>query len=261
MKDIVIDATSDWHLGGQDAHNPTAEEIHASLQKALTDNVDGYLIAGDFTDRGNVLYAQYAASIIKPYVEQGLLVIGVVGNHDFHDGSRDSVTKILADSGVVMLEGQSYTIANKSGDREITVLGISGETGPQHDSWWRNGYDEEAKEVVIAASKPHREALQVGLAQGDGDVVLLTHRSIIPDTIGTMAREKRFVSAQMEGFAAIVNEHAARRRIMVIHGHDHREAPWEGFPEGITEGGVAVYNVAAPLRKRMGENLTRRFVL
>lgn len=261
MKDIVIDATSDWHLGENGENYPTPAEIHDSLKKAFFDSVDAYVIAGDFTNKGNLVFAKYAASIIRPYVEKGLLVIGIVGNHDFNEDSRENVTKILADSGVVMLEGESYTITNKSGDRQVSVVGVSGEIGPKHDSWWRNGYDSHAKQIAYDAASPHRDALEQRLSEGLEDAVVVTHRSIIPDTAGSMAREKRIVSAQTEGFAGIVDRHAKDRQVIVIHGHDHREAPWEGFPEGTTEGGVAVYNVAAPLRKRMGESLTRRFVL
>lgn len=260
MKDIRIACTSDWHLGNADSSAyPTPEQIQKSLEETYAQGIDALLFAGDFVNQGGVTMAHVAANLLKPYIEKGLPVIGIVGNHDYHDGNADEVTKILAASGVAMLEGNSYTIKNKTGDRSVTVVGVSGEMGPEYDSWWReNGWSEEGREKTRQAAERHRNALDVNLSQASSDSILvLTHRSIVPDTIGTDARQKRYVSAQTDGFADIIDWHAVGKNIAVVHGHDHGEFPWEGYPDAVTRGGVAISNVAAPLRMRLGRPLVK----
>lgn len=262
MKDIRIAATSDWHLGNSDSSlYPSNDQIQKALQNAFEKSVDAFVIAGDFVDQGNVAMAHVAAGILRPFIEKGMPVIGIVGNHDFHEGNANEVTKILAATGVHMLEGDSYTLKNKTGDRSATILGVSGEIGPEYDSWWReNGWSEEGKKKAHAAAATHRDALQKGLEEASGDsVVVLTHRSVIPDTIGTQAKQGRFVSAQTEGFESIIDANTKGRPTTIIHGHDHGtlKSLWEGFPEGVTRGGNAVYNVAAPLSMRLNKSLVR----
>lgn len=259
-KDIHIACTSDWHLGNEDASMyPTGEAIQASLQEAFERSVDAFIVAGDFVDKGNVAMAHYAASIIRPFTEKGMPVIGVVGNHDFHDGSAAEVTQILAASGVKMLEGESIVVKNKTGDKSATILGVSGEVGPEFDSWWRDGnWSQDGRKNTYDAAQIHRDALKKGLQAATGEhVVVVTHRSIIPGTIGTEARSRNFVSAQTEGFETIID--AYHKPVTVVHGHDHApvETLWEGFPEGMTKGGRAVYNVAAPLRMRYKKPLVK----
>lgn len=262
MKDIVIDTTSDWHIGHPNGRGdyPTEDEIHESLDNAVKRGVDAYIIAGDFTNQGSVEGAQKAASILKPFIEQGLLVIGIVGNHDFINDDGVTIPAILAQSGVKMLEGQSLVVSNKTGDRQLTVLGVSGEIGYSYDNWWRtDGWDKNGREKAYAAAARHRDALRRGLAESTTqDVLVVTHRSIVPDTIGTRARETNFVSPQMQDFSSIIDSFATTKRITSISGHDHDVFPWEGFPSGRTISGVETNNVSSPVRKRRGLRLAKR---
>lgn len=271
MKDrIQIAATSDWHLGSPetDTEYPTEQEIHASLQQALDDGVDAYLIAGDFIHQGQRSALEQVASILSPYIQQGLLILGIVGNHEFNTNKNDrpdEAVSLLANAGVVMLEGQSYALTSKSGEKQLTVVGVSGEVGYYHDDWWRiNGWDPEGRQRAREAGQHHREALDRELAQVTTDtVIVLTHRGIVPEVIGTRAEEIGFVSAQAEGFAEIIDRHAALRRDITfidIGGHDHDKPPWEGRAKGKTKGGVPVHNVSSPVRRRNGEPLDKRFV-
>lgn len=262
MSTIEIDFSSDWHIGNPQAGKdyPALTDIQAALDSALARGVDAFVVAGDFIEKGQEQYAQVAASLLGPYVEKGLNVVGILGNHDFINGSGEEATKILAEAGVKMLEGSTHIVPSRTGDEQVTILGVSGEIGPEYDNWWRNGkWDWDAYEKAHIAASPHREALQQQLAaMSDGSTaIVVSHRSIVPETIGDRARELGFVSAQTKGFADILDEHAKRLTITAVSGHDHDIKPWQGYPFGTTKEGRPSHNVSSPMRRRLNMPLVQ----
>lgn len=267
MEHITIACTSDWHVGSPNIKGdfPSEEELRESLRRALEENVDAYILAGDIVHRGSSKAANYAVEIIKPFIEQGLTVIAINGNHDLDRGTDTSVVStIFSANGITMLEGESYLLQSKDEKQSLTIIGVSAETGQKNNQWWQHPEGKEKGwEAALAAATPHVADLQRELEQSQTEQVLLvTHRGIIAETVGTAARRGEKFSPQVAQFVPIINEFARRgKEITVVHGHDHTTgSEWEGFPEGTTEAGVLVYNVAAPVRRRLGRSLEKRLV-
>ncbi|MFW6295633.1 MAG: metallophosphoesterase family protein [Halothece sp.] len=78
--------TSDWHLGHKnDSHDRTEnlfQQVEYICQLTTQHQVDVLLVAGDIFARRSPELTKRLAKVIAPYVQQGLHVILVPGNHD-----------------------------------------------------------------------------------------------------------------------------------------------------------------------------------
>src|SRR5215204_7113779 len=95
---IRIAATGDVHLGREGDR-----ERWAAAFDGLRDRVDLVLLAGDLTTHGEPEQAAMVAGAVRGL--DGIPILAVLGNHDWHANRRDEVVAALeAGGGIDVLE-------------------------------------------------------------------------------------------------------------------------------------------------------------
>src|SRR5579859_4736988 len=97
-KSVRIAAVSDLHCGLQGAG------AFKALFAEVPERADILVLCGDLTDFG---LPDEARILARELAALKLPVLAVLGNHDFESGQQDEVTRILADGGVTVLNGQA----------------------------------------------------------------------------------------------------------------------------------------------------------
>ena len=221
---IRIAAAGDLHYGVDSAgmFRPHLEE--------LGDRADLLLLAGDLTKLG----VEEEIRVLADELEHSPIpVISVLGNHDYESGQEERVRKILEESGVQVLEGES-TVLEVNGIR----VGVAGTKGFGGGFAGANATDfgEEEMKIFVRKTKELAEGLEAALVGLDSDVkVALTHYSPVKDTL-------RGEPPEIYAFLGSYHLAEAIDRTGVdlsLHGHAHR-----GEEHGVTPGGVPVRNVA-----------------
>ena len=198
------------------------------------ERADVLLLLGDLTDYGlpeeaHILVNELARTVKIP-------ILAVLGNHDYESGKQAEVKAILGEAGVVVLDGDSHEIG------DIGFVGVKGFCGGfgrrTLEPWGEPMIKDFVREAVNEGMK-----LESGLARlRTRQRVALLHYAPIE---GTVAGEPPEIfpflgSSRLE---EPLNRYAVAA---VFHGHAHR-----GAPEGRTREGIPVYNVAAPLLRRL----------
>jgi len=222
----------------------TSAGAYRALFESARAAADVLLLCGDLTDFGlpeeaQLLVAELAAA-------RGLPVVAVLGNHDYEAGKEQEIHSILADSGVIVLDGDSCEVG---GVGFAGVKGFAGGFGRGSlGAWGEPAIKAFVQEAVNEAIK-----LESALARlrTDRRVVVL-HYSPIAATVDGEPREiyPFLGSSRLE-------EPLSRYPVdAVFHGHAHR-----GQPEGRTPAGVPVFNVSLPLMRRTSGDGGRLFRL
>lgn len=229
-KDIVrIAAVADIHHG--------KNSVQGSLQPLfaqITDTADILLLPGDLTDYGSPDEARALAREITSALK--IPSVAVLGNHDCESGQQAEVSKILADAGVVMLDGDSTEI---HGVGFAGVKGFCGGFGRRAlGPWGEEIIKHFVREAVDEALK-----LESALARlRTRRLVAVLHYSPIQATVeGEPPEIFPFLGCSR------LEEPIGRYPVSaVFHGHAHH-----GQPEGLTARNVPVYNVSASLMKEL----------
>src|SRR5437588_11761837 len=74
----------------------------------INDSADILALCGDLTDYGLVEEARALVKELIPAVK--IPIVAVLGNHDMESGQQGEIVKILADAGVVALDGETAEI-------------------------------------------------------------------------------------------------------------------------------------------------------
>src|SRR6185503_7375182 len=112
-KDVVrIAALSDIH------YTKASQGALTSLFAEITDSADVLVLAGDLTDFGLAEEARVLAKDLTSALK--IPAVGVLGNHDFEAGEEKELAKILGDSGLRILDGDTA---------EIQGIGFAGVRG------------------------------------------------------------------------------------------------------------------------------------
>ncbi|MBW8485213.1 metallophosphoesterase family protein [Actinomadura parmotrematis] len=227
---IRIAAAGDVHLGRE-----TAGTYRPRLE-GLPDRADVFLVAGDLTRHGTPEEGRIVAAELR---DLGLPVIAVLGNHDHQSGAQDEVAAILADAGIMVLEGTG-TVLDVAGTR----LGVAGGKGFGGGFAGRCASDFGEREMKDFVGVTKRFAARFGAALDalDCDVkVALTHYSPSADTLeGEPLEIYPFLGSYL-----IAEPVDAAGAALAVHGHAHA-----GTEKGATPGGVRVRNVALPVIKQ-----------
>jgi Icc-related predicted phosphoesterase len=191
------------------------------------------LLAGDLTDRG---LPDEARVLIRELAVVRIPCIGVLGNHDFESDAQESLCEILASAGVTVLDGDACEV------QRIGIAGVKGFAGGfgQHalGPWGERVTKQFVNEAVQEALK-----LETALARlRTAHRIALLHYSPVRQTVeGEPPETHPFVGSSR------LEEPLSRYPVnAVFHGHAHN-----GRLEGVTAGGVPVYNVSLPLLARM----------
>ncbi|MFJ4863627.1 MULTISPECIES: metallophosphoesterase [unclassified Streptomyces] len=230
---IRVAAVGDIHLG------PGSEGLLRPAFETLEDCADLLLLAGDLTRHGTPQEAHVVAGEVA---RLPVPVIAVLGNHDYQSNRQAAVTRVLAEAGVRVLEGDGVLI-----DVDGAKVGIAGTKGFGGGFAGRCGseFGEPEMKAFIRYTRHCADELARSLrelAEAGSDLrIALTHFSPVADTLaGEPPEIFPFLGSYL--LAEAVDEAGAD---LAVHGHAHL-----GTEHGTTAGGVRVRNVAMPVIDR-----------
>lgn len=228
-RDVVrIAAMSDIHCGK--ASGGTLQAVFTRVAS----EADILILAGDLTDYGLPEEARLLVRELAPV--NRLSVVAVLGNHDFEAGRQDEVRDILLEGGVKVLDGDSF---ESHGVGFAGVKGFCGGFGRGALGPW----GEQIVKQFVHAAVDEALKLETALARlRTPQRIAVLHYAPIRQTVEGEPPEIfcYLGSGRLE-------EPLSRYPVTaVVHGHAHN-----GTPEGQTQLGVPVYNVAMPLLRRL----------
>jgi Icc-related predicted phosphoesterase len=202
------------------------------LFSKVAESAEVLLLAGDLTDYGTPDEARVLAKELTPL---RIPTAAVLGNHDFECGKEGEIRQILADAGVVVLDGDAVELA---GVGIAGVKGFGGGFGPRAlGAWGESIIKQFVHEAVNEALKLETALVRLRTSTR----IALLHYSPIQQTVEGEPLEIHpfFGSSRLED---PIDRFAVS---LAVHGHAHR-----GQLEGTTKGKVPVYNVSMPLLLR-----------
>jgi Icc-related predicted phosphoesterase len=227
-RDVVrVAAVGDLHYGR------TSQGALQSLFAEVNTRADALLLAGDLTDYGTPDEAHSLAKELMASVR--VPIVAVLGNHDFESGQAADVRDIFCESGVTMLDGETFEVA------DIGIAGVKGFAGGYGRGtlgyWGEPAIKRFVQEAIDEALK-----LEVALARlrTERKIALLHYAPILATVASEPTEILPFLGTSR------LEEPLLRYPVdAVIHGHAHN-----GAPEGRTAGGIPVYNVSLGLMQR-----------
>jgi Icc-related predicted phosphoesterase len=212
----------------------TSQGALQPLFQQINDSADVLLLCGDLTDYGLPEEAQVLAKELTASLK--IPVVAVLGNHDFESGQAQEVQRILGDAGVRMLDGDACEL---HGIGFAGVKGFAGGFGQRAlEPWGEECIKRFVHEAVDEALKLERAIARLPIPQR----IVALHYSPIRATVeGEPPEIFPFLGSSR------LEEPLNRYSVTAIfHGHAHH-----GSPEGRTQQGAPVYNVALPLLRRV----------
>jgi len=222
--DVVrIAALGDLHC------TKTSQGAFQSLFARVGESADLLLIAGDLTDYG---LPDEARVLARELTSVRIPIAAVLGNHDVESDKQQEVRSILADAGVVMLDGDACELHG------IGIAGVKGFGGGfgrrQLGAWGEDIIKKFVHETIQEALKLEAALVRLRTPQ---KIAVVHYSPIHATTVGEPPEISPFLGSSR------LEEPIDRYRVnAVFHGHAHR-----GSLEGRTKGNVPVYNVAMPL--------------
>jgi Icc-related predicted phosphoesterase len=226
MKDVVrVAAVGDLHYGR------TIPSGKPALP-ALPPNVDVLALCGDLTDLGT---ADEARLLAKELSVIGVPVVAVLGNHDFEAGEERTITQVLTEAGVHVLDGETIELQG------IGFAGIKGFAGGfgrgALGPWGEAAVKMFVQEAVNEALKLERALARLRTLHR----VALIHYAPVR---GTVEGEPVEIFPYLG--CSRLEEPLGRYPVdIVFHGHAHN-----GQIAGQTSLGVPVRNVSLPLLRQ-----------
>src|SRR5439155_15636913 len=210
----------------------TSQGAFQPLLARVAESAELLLVAGDLTDYG---LPDEARVLARELTSLRIPVVAVLGNHDYESCKEQEVRQIIADAGVVVLDGDATEI---HGIGIAGVKGFGGGFGQRALGPW----GETIIKQFVRAAVDEALKLEAALARlRTTQLVALLHYSPVQGTVeGEPLEIYPFLgSSRLE---EPLNRYPVS---VVVHGHAHR-----GQLEGRTKSGVAVYNVSMPLLSR-----------
>jgi len=193
---------------------------------------DILLLCGDLTDYG---HPEEAAELARELVSAiKIPIVGVLGNHDYEAGAVGEVRKILTESGIKLLDGESVEV---HGIGFAGVKGFAGGFGRGVLGPW----GEEAVKRFVHEAVEESLKLETALARLRTHTrIALLHYAPIAETVEGEPRE----IFPYLGCSRLEEPLTRYTVTAVFHGHAHH-----GQLQGKTSSGSPVYNVSWPLLK------------
>jgi Icc-related predicted phosphoesterase len=223
---VRVGAVADLHC------TRTSQGQLQPLFARLAHAADVLLVAGDLTDHG---LAEEAHVLARELTGIHVPLVAVLGNHDFESGKPEEVCRVLAETGVKVLDGDACEI---HGIGFAGVKGFAGGFGRGTlGAWGEPVVKQFVREAVDETLKLEAALARLRMPQR----IALMHYAPIPETVEGEPREI-YPFLGCGRLAEPLHRYAVTA---VFHGHAHR-----GTPEGRTAGGIPVYNVSLPLLRR-----------
>jgi len=229
VKDVVrIGAIGDLHY----SRNAAAGSLQP-LFSQINESADILVLCGDLTDYG---VPEEARALAREMSVVKIPTVAVLGNHDYESSRQDEMRAILADTGVVVLDGDSTEVL---GIGFAGVKGFAGGFGRRAlGPWGEDIIKRFVREAVDEALK-----LESALARLRNDKrIAVLHYAPIQGTVeGEPLEIFPFLGCSR------LEEPLGRYPVTaVFHGHAHH-----GQPEGRTTKGVPVFNVSMSLMREV----------
>ena len=227
---IRIAATGDIHLGREGDLERWTEAF-----AGLREQVDLVLLAGDLTTHGEPEQAAMVAAAVRPL--DGIPVLAVLGNHDWHANRRDEVVAALEEGGGIDVLERDHRVLELCG-AEVGIAGCKGFCGG-FDGAHIPDFGEPIMREVYAESMREAEALDAAMraiALCPFRIALLHYAPITATLQGERSDIWPFLGT--DRLAAPLREHHPD---LVLHGHAHAGT----FAGRLGE--VPVYNVSVPV--------------
>src|SRR5258708_4340902 len=198
-----------------------------------SEQADVLVLCGDLTDWGLPEEAHLLIKELAPALK--IPVLAVLGNHDFESGKQDEVRRILVKAGVHVLDGEALEI------KDIGFVGVKGFGGGfgqrALQPWGEVPIKRFVQEAVDESLKLESALAKLRVNQR---VALLHYSPSVSTVQGEPAEIYAFLgSSRLE---EPLNRYGVQT---IFHGHAHY-----GTPEGRTQQGATIYNVAMPLLQR-----------
>jgi Icc-related predicted phosphoesterase len=200
--------------------------VHSILQEAQSQNPDVLILAGDLTDSGLPSELEVLLVELKQF---SIPILAVLGNHDHENDQAQELTDMLNQANVCLLDG---TVMEIDG---VGFVGTKGFCGGFEDLFIQP-FGERALKQFIQTSLDESVRLENALAKLDCQYkVAVLHYAPIRKTLeGEPLELYPFL-----GSSRLANALDRRGVNVIFHGHAHH-----GFPEGVTPGGIPVFNVS-----------------
>jgi Icc-related predicted phosphoesterase len=228
-KKLRIAAIGDIHVGR------THWGPYDELFREISGKADVLILCGDLTNYGLPEEAELLATQLQAC---SIPIIGVLGNHDYQSGKKDTLKQILTQGKMVVLEDEPF---------EIQGVGFAGTKGfaggfGQHmlGSFGEEGIKQFVQEAV---NETLRLEGQLSTLESEKKIVLL-HYSPVKDTL-VGEPEEIFPYLGSSRLSEPIDNYNVTA---VFHGHAHH-----GTHEGKTLTGIPVYNVSYPLMQKRNE--------
>ena len=228
MSKVRIAAVGDLHCRKTSAGSLAPVLAHAN------DMADMLLLCGDLADHG---LEDEAEVLARELAVVRVPMLAVLGNHDFHSGAHDAVSRVLVDAGVQVLDGDAIEVAG------VGVAGAKGFLGGYGRAtlgpWGEPAVKEFVQEAMAEVMK-----LESALSQlrTERRVAILHYSPVRETCVGEPAEIFPYL-----GCGRLEEPLHSYPVDAVFHGHAHH-----GSPEGRTSNGIPVYNVALPLLRAGG---------
>ena len=224
---VRIAAVGDVHVGTECRGRLAPDWVD------LHEHADVLLLAGDLTRCGT---REEAEILVGELAQVRVPVVAVLGNHDHHADAEATVTQLLGDAGVCVLEGSSVTL--ELAGATVGIAGTKG-FGGGFAGACGSSFGEREMKAFIDHTCRLADQLHDELAALRTDVrIALLHYAPVEDTVrGEHPAIFPFLGSYL--LAEAIDRAGAD---VVFHGHAHR-----GTERGVTPGGIRVRNVAQPV--------------
>jgi Icc-related predicted phosphoesterase len=227
---LRIAATANLHYGKH-----SRGMLHDAFAE-ISGSADILLLCGDLTDYGLPEEADELVADIRAAVR--IPIVAVLGNHDFESSQPETISKVLDEAGVNVLNGEAIEIAG------VGFAGIAG-FGGGFGRRMLNAWGEPLIKQFVQESISHAVRLEqaLGKLQSEKRIVVLHYSPIRTTLEGEDPEIYAFLgSSRLE---ELINRFKATA---VFHGHAHN-----GILDGKTSTGIPVYNVSAPALRKTGK--------
>ena len=235
-KKLRVAAVGDLHVG--EAH----DRPHRELFDRVHEDADVLCLCGDLTNFGK---AREVEILLEDLRGCQIPMVGVLGNHEHECGHPEVVTEMLCDAGVKMLTGQAY---------EIDGVGFAGGKGfiGGFGRYMLSPFGEAAVKTFVQEAVEDANHIEnsIRMLRTERSVVLLHYSPVVDTVMGEPPEIHAFLGSSRLGETIDRYDNIS----LVVHGHAHR-----GQPEGRTNKGTPVYNVALPVLRTLGETPYRVF--